>query len=197
MMVADFPDLLALAREAHLDKFFIGFESVNPGNRRDLGGKSRGQVEEYRRAVRALHAHGIAVVGLFVMGFDHDTPDVFENTWRFVRETEFDSVSATVLTPFPGTPQRAALIQAGRLFTGVPWRHYDTAHVTFHPALMTAAQLRDGYDWLCRQLYSPRAMAARGLRALRRHPLHRARAKAFSTFSTDLGYRMAYGLRAD
>lgn len=196
MMVAEFPDLLALAREAHLDKFFIGFESVNPGNRRDLGGKSKGKVEDYKRAVRAVHAKGIAVVGLFVMGFDHDTRDVFENTWRFVRETEFDSVSATVLTPFPETPQRAALIQENRLFANVPWRHYDTAHVTFHPALMTAQQLRDGYDWLCRQLYSTRSIATRGVRSLRRHPLRQARAKAFSSFSTDLGYRKAYALRA-
>ena len=39
-MVAEFPDLLDLSREAHLDKFFIGFESINPGNRKELGGKS-------------------------------------------------------------------------------------------------------------------------------------------------------------
>lgn len=196
MMVAQFPDLLALAREAHLDKFFIGFESVNAGNRRDLGGKSQGKVEEYRRAVKAIHAQGIAVVGLFVTGFDHDTVSVFQDTWDFVRDTEFDSVSATVLTPFPATPQREDLIQENRLLPNVPWRHYDTAHVTFHPALMTVEQLREGYDWLCRQLYSPRTIVTRGARSLLRHPLHRARVKAFSSFSTDLGYRKAYGLRA-
>jgi radical SAM superfamily enzyme YgiQ (UPF0313 family) len=196
MMVSQFPDLLALARAAHLDKFLIGFESINPGNRRDLGGKSKGQIEEYKRAVRAIHAQGIAVVGLFVMGFDHDTPAVFDNTWNFIRESEFDSVSVTVLTPFPETPQRAELIRQDRLLPGVPWRHYDTAHVTFRPASMTVEQLREGYDWLCRRLYSPRSIAVRGLRSLVRHPLHRARAKAFSSFSTDLGYRKAYGLRA-
>lgn len=196
MMVSQFPDLLALAREAHLDKFFIGFESVNSGNRRDLGGKSKGQVEEYRRVVKAIHDKGIAVVGLFVTGFDHDTPSVFQDTWNFVRETEFDSVSATVLTPFPETPQRADLIRQNRLLPNVPWRHYDTAHVTFEPALMTADQLREGYDWLCRQLYSTRSIATRGVRSLRRHPLRRVRSKAFASFSTDLGYRKAYGLRS-
>ncbi len=196
MMVAQFPDLLKLARQAHLDKFFIGFESVNAGNRRDLGGKSHGKVEEYRRAVKAIHAQGISVVGLFVTGFDHDTPSVFQDTWNFVRETEFDSVSATVLTPFPATPQREELIRQNRLLPDVPWRHYDTAHVTFHPALMTADQLREGYDWLCRRLYSPRSIAVRGVRTLRRHPLRRAHVKAFASFSTDLGYRKAYGLRA-
>jgi radical SAM superfamily enzyme YgiQ (UPF0313 family) len=197
MMVAQFPDLLALAREAHLDKFFIGFESVNSGNRRDLGGKSNGQVQQYKQVVKNIHAHGISVVGLFVTGFDHDTASVFQDTWDFVRETEFDSVSATVLTPFPETPQRADLIRESRLLPNVPWRHYDTAHVTFRPALMSAEQLRDGYDWLCRKLYSTPSIVTRGLRSLQRHPIGRVRSKAFATFSTDLGYRKAYGLRAN
>ena len=43
-MVADFPELLGLAREAHMDKFFIGFESVNPLNRKELGGKAKGNI---------------------------------------------------------------------------------------------------------------------------------------------------------
>ena len=56
MMVCEYPDLLDLARAAHLDKLFIGFESVNPDNRRELGGKSKGLVEQYRRAIDAIHA---------------------------------------------------------------------------------------------------------------------------------------------
>lgn len=195
LIVADFPDLMDLARRAHMDKFFVGFESINPDNRRDLGGKTKGQAADIKRIVRKIHDHGLGVVGLFVFGFDHDTVEVFERTWQFIRETEFDGVSVTVLTPFPATPQRELLIQEGRLFPNVPWSHYDTAHVTFHPALMTAEQLREGYDWLCRRVYSPRAIATRGLRALRRYPLSLARAKAFSSFSTDVGYRNAYAFR--
>ncbi len=195
LIVAQFPDLLDLARRAHMDKFFIGFESINPDNRRDLGGKTQGQISDYKRIVRTIHEHGMNVVGLFVFGFDHDTVEVFERTWQFIRETEFDSVSVTVLTPFPETPQRESLIQEGRLLPNIPWSHYDTAHVTFRPALMTAEQLREGYDWMCRRVYSPRAIATRGLRTLSRYPLGLARAKAFSSFSTDVGYRNAYAFR--
>ncbi len=196
MMVSQFPELLTLARRAHLDKFFIGFESVNEGNRRDLGGKSKGRIEDYKRAIQAIHAEGIGVVGLFVVGFDHDTPAVFENTWNFVRESGLDSVSLTILTPYPETPQRAELIRDGRLLPNVPWRYYDTAHVTFNPALMTADQLREGYDWLCRKVYSPRSITVRGVRALRRYPVRRFPTQAFPTFSTDLGYRSLYALRS-
>jgi radical SAM superfamily enzyme YgiQ (UPF0313 family) len=195
LMVGQFPEMLDLARRAHMDKFFIGFESINPDNRRDLGGKTKGSISDYKRIVRTIHEHGLNVVGLFVFGFDHDDIQVFEQTWQFIRETEFDSVSVTALTPFPGTPQREDLIAQNRLLPNVPWSHYDTAHVTFQPAQMTVEQFRAGYDWLCRQVYAPRQIVTRGTRALARYPLNRARAKAFSSFSTDIGYRNAYALR--
>ncbi|HEX7594352.1 MAG TPA: radical SAM protein, partial [Anaerolineae bacterium] len=73
MMVGNFPELLTLARRAHLEKFFIGFESINSSNRRDLGGKSKGGIEEYKRIINTIHQHGIGVVGLFVLGLDGDT----------------------------------------------------------------------------------------------------------------------------
>lgn len=195
LIVAYHPDLLDMARRAHMSKFFVGFESINPNNKHELGGKTKGQISDYKRIVRTIHERGMNVVGLFVFGFDHDTTDVFDTTWQFIRETEFDSVSITVLTPFPETPQRATLIKENRLLPNVPWSHYDTAHVTFRPALMTVEQLREGYDWMCRNVYSPRQIATRGLRSLRRYPLRLARAKAFSSFSTDIGYRQAYGFR--
>jgi radical SAM superfamily enzyme YgiQ (UPF0313 family) len=195
LIIGEFPEMLGLARRAHMDKFFVGFESINPDNRHELGGKTKGQVSDYKRIVRTIHDHGLNVVGLFVFGFDHDAVDVFEKTWQFIRETEFDSVSVTVLTPFPGTPQRQTLIEEGRLMPNIPWRHYDTSHVTFRPNLMTVAQLREGYDWMCRHVYAPRYIATRSLRTLRRYPLRLARSKAFSSFSTDVGYRHAYAFR--
>ena len=195
MMVGEFPDLLEQARYAHLSKFFIGFESVNAGNRREMGGKSQGNPEEYKRVIREIHRHGIDVVGLFVFGFDHDAPQVFEDTWNFIRESELDGISITILTPYPGTPQREQWIREDRLIPNVPWSLHDTAHVTYYPKLMTVDQLRDGYDWLCRKLYSPTAIVARGVRAMRRAPLSQTRAKFFSTFSTDFGYRKTYSFR--
>ena len=57
MMVGDFPDLIRLGREAHMDKFFIGFESINPGNRRDLGGKSKGNIQDYKRVIQTVQKY--------------------------------------------------------------------------------------------------------------------------------------------
>ncbi|RME52243.1 MAG: radical SAM protein [Caldilineae bacterium] len=194
MSVANHPELLEMGRAAGLDKHFIGFESVNPDNRRELGGKSKGKIDQTREAIRKIQATGTGVVGLFVMGFDEDTPATFQAMWDFIRTSELDGVSVTVLTPYPGTPFRALCEQEGRLLN-VPWRYYDTAHVTFVPKHFTVDELRDWYDWLCRRIYSPWQIARRGLRAFSRHPLHQAGKKLFGSFSTDYGYRRTYGWR--
>ncbi|MCP4198829.1 MAG: B12-binding domain-containing radical SAM protein [Proteobacteria bacterium] len=189
-LVADYPDMLKLAREAHLDKFFIGFESANPNNRRELGGKAKGNIERYRQVIRDVQAEGIGVVGLFVFGFDGDSLDIFENTYQFMRDSGLDGVSATILTPYVGTPQRQSWIEENRLLPNVPWSLYDTNHVTYYPAQMTPEQLAKGYDWLARKLYGWPSIAQRGLRNLMRQPLRNWPRKAFASFSTDYGFRL-------
>ena len=194
LLISDYPDLLSLARRANLDKVFIGFESVNPANRNQLGGKSKGLVAQYMEAVKRIHAHEISVVGLFVFGFDHDTPETLAATWDFARASRLDSLSMTILTPYPGTPFREQLIAEGRLMDR-PWRYYDTAHLTYYPRAMSVEELEQAYDAFCRRVYSPLQIARRGLRVLRRHPVTRLPRKVFGSFSTDLGYRHTFEWR--
>lgn len=198
MMVAEYPELLDLARRAHLDKFFLGFESVNPKNRRELGGKSKGLTSQYQAAINKIHAHGIGVVGLFVYGFDEDTPETMWSTWEFARQTGLDSLSQTILTPYPGTPFRRQLIEENRLIPDMPWRFYDTAHVTYYPRQMSVEEFTREYDKICRTVYHPYQIARRGVRALARvsqHSITSTPRKIFSSFSTDVGYRNTFAWR--
>ncbi len=198
LMVSQFPELLDLARRAHLDKFFLGFESVNPKNRRELGGKSKGQTAQYREAINAVHKHGIGVVGLFVYGFDEDTPETMWQTWDFAQQAKLDSMSQTILTPYPGTPFRAQLIEENRLIPDMPWRVYDTAHITYYPKQMSVADFAREYDKVCKTVYHPYRIATRGLRALLRVSQYSVSAvprKVFSSFSTDYGYKRTFDWR--
>jgi len=194
MSVADHPELLQHGKAAQLDKHFIGFESVNPDNRNQLGGKSKGQAMGAREAIQRVRDEGVGVVGLFVMGFDEDTPATFQSMWDFIRTSDLDSISITMLTPFPGTPFRDVVESEGRLLD-MPWKYYDTAHLTFVPKNFTVEEMRASYDWLCRKTYSPTQIARRGLRSLLRYPLAQAGKKAFGSFSTDYGYRRTYAYR--
>ena len=179
---------------AHLDKHFVGFESVNPDNRSALGGKSKGLATNAEDAIRVIRETGVGVVGLFVMGFDEDTPATFQSMWDFIRNSELDSISVTMLTPFPGTPLREQLESEGRLLDS-PWSQYDTAHVTFVPKNFEVEELREAYDWLCRKTYSPYQITRRGMRSLWRYPMSQAGKKLFGSFSTDYGYRRTYAYR--
>jgi radical SAM superfamily enzyme YgiQ (UPF0313 family) len=194
MSIAKYPELMEMSIAAHLDKHFIGFESVNPDNRSNLGGKSKGVANQASEAIRQIRETGVGVVGLFVMGFDEDTPATFQAMWEFIRNSELDSASVTMLTPYPGTPFRAQVEAEDRLLD-VPWSHYDTAHVTFRPKNFTVDELRGAYDWLCRKVYSPAQIARRGMRSLGRYPLAKAGKKLFGSFSTDYGYRRTYAFR--
>ena len=194
MSIAKYPELMEMSIAAHLDKHFIGFESVNPDNRGELGGKSKGVANQATEAIRQIRETGVGVVGLFVMGFDEDTPATFQLMWDFIRNSELDSASVTMLTPYPGTPFRD-LVEAENRLLDVPWSHYDTAHVTFTPKNFTVDELRGAYDWLCRKVYSPTQIARRGLRSIARDPLAKAGKKLFGSFSTDYGYRRTYAYR--
>ncbi|MBU1877605.1 MAG: radical SAM protein, partial [Chloroflexi bacterium] len=73
------PDLLDEMQATGCQSLFIGFESINQAS---IEGASKRQnhVDEYEELIRAIHARGIMVNASLVFGFDHDTPNVFQDT---------------------------------------------------------------------------------------------------------------------
>jgi radical SAM superfamily enzyme YgiQ (UPF0313 family) len=103
--------------------------------------------------VRILHDNGIQVNGSFVLGFDHDGPDVFVKTVEWIEANRLECATFHVLTPYPGTPLFEQL-DAERRVVHRDWRLYDTANVVFEPKRMSAEQLQAGYEWCYRRLFS-------------------------------------------
>jgi radical SAM superfamily enzyme YgiQ (UPF0313 family) len=150
--VTDDPSLVREMALAGCTGVFIGFESLNGGNL-EAAHKRTPAPEDYARRVALLHEHGIQVNGSFVLGFDHDDPDVFERTVAWIEANRLECATFHILTPYPETPLFAELEKAGRVVHR-DWRLYDTAHVVFQPARMTAEQLFAGYEWCYRRLFS-------------------------------------------
>jgi radical SAM superfamily enzyme YgiQ (UPF0313 family) len=154
--VTDDPRLVREMALAGCTAVFIGFESLTDDNLIAL--RKRGpRAEEYARRVRVLHDHGIAVNGSFVLGFDGDGTEVFQQTADWIDANRLECATFHVLTPYPGTPLFRQLDAEGRLLHR-DWSKYDTAHVVFRPKQMTAEQLALGYDWLYRRLFSPESV---------------------------------------
>ena len=150
--VTDDPHLVREMALAGCTGVFVGFESLSDRNLADAG-KRTPPAGDYARRVRILHDHGIQVNGSFVLGFDHDGPDVFARTVAWIEENRLECATFHILTPYPGTPLFRRLEGEGRILHR-DWRLYDTAHVVFRPARMAAEELAAGYVYCYERLFS-------------------------------------------
>ena len=154
--VTDDPSLVREMALAGCTGVFIGFESLTAENIADAGKKSP-RPDDYARRVAILHDHGIQVNGSFVLGFDHDGPDVFARTADWIERNRLECATFHILTPYPGTPLFAQMEREGRLLHR-DWSQYDTAHVVFQPRRMSTEQLAAGYAYCYERLFSHKSI---------------------------------------
>lgn len=150
--VTDDPSLIRAMALAGCTGVFIGFESLTDDNLLNAR-KRTPRAEDYARRVALFHEHGIQVNGSFVLGFDHDRPEVFSELAAWIEANRLECATFHILTPYPGTPLFRQMEAEGRLLHR-EWNLYDTAHVVFRPRHLTVEQLQQGYDWLYRRLFS-------------------------------------------
>ena len=145
-------ELLDLTARSGCRGILIGFESLSQQSL-DEARKSFNMRRDYREVVRRVHDRGIAIMGCFVFGFDHDTLDTFDATVDFVMESKIDLPRYAILVPFPGTALHRRLKAEGRILSE-NWGLYDGQHVVFQPKQMSADALlhHSGRAW--RKTYS-------------------------------------------
>ncbi len=154
--VTDDPSLVRDMALAGCTGVFIGFESLDDGNLA-AARKRTPRTADYARRVDILHQNGIQVNGSFVLGFDHDGPDVFPRTAEWIEANRLECATFHILTPYPGTPLFRQMEAAGRLLHK-NWDLYDTAHVVFQPRRLSVRQLAEGYAWCYKRLFSHRSI---------------------------------------
>jgi radical SAM superfamily enzyme YgiQ (UPF0313 family) len=155
------PELLDLMRDAGCITVFIGFESVDPATLAEM--KKNQSVEDIRRAVREIRARGINVHGMFVFGFDTDTPATVRATVDFALAERIDTAQFLILTPLPGSAFYDEASSGGRLLDR-QWDTYDAHHVTFTPRGFTPIALQRAQIEAHRRFYAPLPVLGRLLR---------------------------------
>ncbi len=165
IQIAQDCELLDLARRSGCNGLFIGFETLSQRGLRSWG-KASNVAQDYLALTRSLHKAGIAVFAGVVFGGDHDEIDAFPRTLDFLLEANVETLQATRLTPFPGTPLYAQLDRDGRIFDK-DWSHYDFNHVVFEPRHMSADTLDAGVAWVVRGFHSASRIARRLLTSAR------------------------------
>ncbi|MBN1835908.1 MAG: B12-binding domain-containing radical SAM protein [Spirochaetales bacterium] len=157
-------EMLELAAASGCKGVFIGLETVSEGSLSEIG-KSQNRIDYYQEAVQKFHRKGIFVEGAFIFGFDHDGPEVFEQTVDFVNRIRLDGVQYTILTPLPGTDFYDKIEAEGR-FIDRNWRNYDCTHTVFQPLRMSPEALQAGLHWAYKKTYGLRSILVRSASAL-------------------------------
>jgi radical SAM superfamily enzyme YgiQ (UPF0313 family) len=165
-------ELLKLMRRSGCVGLLIGLESVQKAAHDEMK-KIRNLKIDFSEAIRRFHDEGIAILGAFIFGFDHENKDVFDQTLEFSIKNRLDCIELRILTPFPGTRLYKRLLEEGRLFAPNWWlQGYPPDTLLFQPKGMTSENLIEGFIRLNRQTYSYGSMIKRffGINPWKRNP---------------------------
>jgi radical SAM superfamily enzyme YgiQ (UPF0313 family) len=102
--IGERPEELAALRRAGFETLVLGMESTDDKKLVDL--KKKQSVDEVRRAIRAIHAADMTVMGLFMVGFDDDTVETPGAIVDFCEAEGVDYLSLYCLTEYPELPGR-------------------------------------------------------------------------------------------
>jgi len=149
--IAHDEELLALAAQSGCIDLFLGIESISTASLAEVG-KKINKVEEYEEVIRKIHAHGIAIHGFFIFGFDEDDEEVLDRTADFAIKNKLESAQFDLLTPYPGTKFYDRIVAEGRLLSS-DWSKYGY-ELLFEPKKMSAQTLHKKQQQVWRKFYS-------------------------------------------
>lgn len=181
--LADDEALMQDMVEAGFDAVFVGIETPDPDALSECN-KAQNRNRDLVEDVRRLHQKGLEVWAGFIVGFDHDTPAIFQRQLQFIEQSRIVMAMVGMLMAPPGTRLAQRLWREGRL-SGLSSGDNTDGTTNIVPAMGLEA-LSEGYAWLLRQLYAPAPYYAR-LRAFLREfatpryqaPLTPSRIRAF------------------
>jgi radical SAM superfamily enzyme YgiQ (UPF0313 family) len=156
-------DLLDLLYPSGCRQVLIGFESPRQEslNRIDTVNWKLRQRGYYLEAIEKIQRRGVSVCGCFVVGFDADTPSIFDELRAFIAESHLLEVQITVLTPFPGTRLYDHLLAEGRLLYPGAWDRCTLFDVNFRPRQMTVERLENELMALWQSTFNAAVFAER------------------------------------
>lgn len=150
--LADDDRLLELMVQAGFNAAFVGIETPNEQSLEEcskLQNVRRDLVADVKRLQRA----GIQVQGGFIVGFDNDTPSIFQQQIDFIQQSGVVTAMVGMLQALPGTRLYERMKQAGRLLTRSSGDNADgMTNLVPHMGL---EQLREGYKAIMLHIYSP------------------------------------------
>jgi radical SAM superfamily enzyme YgiQ (UPF0313 family) len=159
-------DLLKKMAEAGCRYIVLGFESVNRESISETK-KLQNTMIGYRDAIQRIHKYGIIAYGSFIVGFDHDTAEEFDNIYRFSLEAELPYVMVSILGVTPGTELFNRIHSAGR-WVDKNKRYSGGMFPVLHYYHMSQQEIFVKYIATLEKLYSYRSISERSVKMFSR-----------------------------
>ena len=153
--LADDKELMELMRDANFDKVFLGIETPNMESLKECN-KVQNLKRDLTEVVRTIQGYGMEVMGGFIVGFDHDNENIFQNQIDFIQSTGIVTAMVGLLNAIPKTPLWERLEREGRITNRGETAGSNTdGTINFKPT-MKAEELLDGYKRIISTIYSPK-----------------------------------------
>jgi len=164
--LADDPALMAMMVEAGFDTVFIGIETPDEDSLAECN-KQQNKNRDLIESVKLMHRAGLQVQGGFIVGFDSDTPSIFQRQIDFIQKSGIVTAMVGLLNAPPGTKLYERMKEEGRLTDYASGDNVDgTTNIVPRMGLDV---LREGYENLMRHIYSPEHYYRRAITFLREY----------------------------
>jgi radical SAM superfamily enzyme YgiQ (UPF0313 family) len=151
--VSDDPELMSLMVATGLTSTFIGIETPDEASLHfchKVQNKNRNMLQ----SVRTIQNTGLQVSGGFIVGFDSDTPGVFQRQTEFIQKSGIVSAMVGLLNAPKNTKLYKRLETENRLTYEASGNNTDLS-MNFIPK-MDYGELIRGYKQIIRNIYAPK-----------------------------------------
>jgi radical SAM superfamily enzyme YgiQ (UPF0313 family) len=164
--LADDPELMEMMVKAGFDTVFIGIETPNEESLAECN-KQQNKNRDLIESVKLIQRAGLQVQGGFIVGFDSDTPSIFQRQMEFIQKSGIVTAMVGLLNAPPGTRLYDRMREEGRLIDDISGDNVDgTTNILPRMGLDV---LRQGYGGLMQLIYSPEHYYQRAMTFLREY----------------------------
>jgi len=149
--LADDESLMTLMEEAGFKTVFVGIETPNEASLVECN-KHQNKNRDLLESVRKIQEYGMFVMGGFIVGFDHDTPSIFNRQIEFIQKSGIVSAMVGLLNAPKKTRLYDRLIRENRIIDEFRGNNTDFA-MNFIPK-MNKEELQKGYENIIHAIYS-------------------------------------------
>ena len=151
--IADDAELMQMMTSAGFTTVFVGIETPEDTSL-DECHKTQNRGRDLIESVKRIQRAGLQVQGGFIVGFDHDTPSIFQKQIEFIQKSGIVAAMVGLLQAPHGTRLYQRLLGEGRILALISGNNVDGS--TNMIPRMDMEVLHAGYMRILETIYSPK-----------------------------------------